>query len=749
MKFPKFELFKIAKGNARIASLKTLAIFFIFGSLIPILLISSISYFSARSILQAKAIERLDAISDSKLGQLNLFLDKIKIRTSDWSSDGKIRKLTEDIVSGKCRAFPKIEKCPAVADLSSHLKDKKLPLDPAILTADILDGNGFIIASSDKNRIGQNEAKEGYSDFEKAKTMRFGEALFANKLLLEDALLKNPAIHAFSPLFSLESEQFTGVLLIHISSGELNRIFEITSGETIESYLVNPEKLMITPSRFVPESVLKQHVDTAPTKNCFSNRNDFKGSYLNYRGKEALGVSRCIPDKFGVLVSEVETSEAFLSINIFRNITLLSLAIILALAILFSFFAGKRLLLPSAAVPTVVTVPIIATIAAIIIAAGVGISLFFTDAINQFAFQLKADSTISRINNAVKEYKINTLAVFDDWQKAENQKLISDFGGILNTVDIGRINVFNRSGVLIWTTQPYLVAVGSKIEADKMAPALEGKIVVNKGDSEKASGLSLNLKDFLEIYVPVFDESKNIVGVIEFYSNTSDLVALIGRLRIFIFASVFAAIFLITVFLSFVFKKQNEKIIRQAKELSSIIEKSPHGIFTIDKNGIINSFNLKIAEILGIRDRNEMIGKNAFDFFIFKNAGLNDFFERGLKKGESFCAEARHQIGGWQQNREENVYCYYSGVPILSFDNKEIEYLLVMVEDITERKKLELEIVEYTKGLEKKIGERTADLQAQTAELEKMNKLMVGREIKMAELKKEINNLKEKLEKIK
>ncbi|MBU1728022.1 HAMP domain-containing protein, partial [Patescibacteria group bacterium] len=48
-------------------------------------------------------------------------------------------------------------------------------------------------------------------------------------------------------------------------------------------------------------------------------------------------------------------------------------------------------------------------------------------------------------------------------------------------------------------------------------------------------------------------------------------------------------------------------------------------------------------------------------------------------------------------------------------------------------------------GLEKKVQSRTNELSKKIEEIERMNELMVGRELKMIELKKEIANLKEKL----
>lgn len=70
------------------------------------------------------------------------------------------------------------------------------------------------------------------------------------------------------------------------------------------------------------------------------------------------------------------------------------------------------------------------------------------------------------------------------------------------------------------------------------------------------------------------------------------------------------------------------------------------------------------------------------------------------------------------------------------------QLIVLAIEDITKRKNLETKLAEYTKGLEVNIAERATQLADRVKELEQLNKTMVGRELKMVELKKENENLK-------
>ena len=70
-----------------------------------------------------------------------------------------------------------------------------------------------------------------------------------------------------------------------------------------------------------------------------------------------------------------------------------------------------------------------------------------------------------------------------------------------------------------------------------------------------------------------------------------------------------------------------------------------------------------------------------------------------------------------------------------------VQLIILAMEDITDKKNLEKKLAEYTKGLEVKVAERTKELAERVKELEVLNKTMIGRELKMVELKKEIETL--------
>jgi len=66
----------------------------------------------------------------------------------------------------------------------------------------------------------------------------------------------------------------------------------------------------------------------------------------------------------------------------------------------------------------------------------------------------------------------------------------------------------------------------------------------------------------------------------------------------------------------------------------------------------------------------------------------------------------------------------------------QIKEILSIGSDITERKRAEEEIRKLNVELEQRVRERTRELEAKVKEVERMNKLFVGRELRMIELRR-------------
>ena len=69
-------------------------------------------------------------------------------------------------------------------------------------------------------------------------------------------------------------------------------------------------------------------------------------------------------------------------------------------------------------------------------------------------------------------------------------------------------------------------------------------------------------------------------------------------------------------------------------------------------------------------------------------------------------------------------------------ENGKFEKVIHIATDITEHNRAEEDLKKYREHLEELVKERTSDLNTKNEELERFNKLFVGRELKMIELKK-------------
>lgn len=336
-------------------SIKTkLILVFLVVSLMPILALSFLIFQQSEKIFQKQTNKLLTLAADNAEGHILTFFERQKIRTADWSSDGHIRAETEAIVQTgdgeRVNAF------------SAYLKERKLLLDKTIIIVDIFDLSGRVIVSSEEKRIGHTEPNiaelEQEYGFISAKNGIFSQS-FVSPLLEEEEEEGHPAIpmfHVSVPIVSLSTNEVVGVMVSHTAGEELNKVVSgkrqlelgaITGGgpifETQEMYLVNKDGLMITPSRFIADAVLKQKVFTDATRACLENGRELSGRYKDYRGVWVYGASMCPNNQPWMLLLEIDEQEILAYLNqIIRVIWGVTFALAVTV-ILFAFFWGRQL----------------------------------------------------------------------------------------------------------------------------------------------------------------------------------------------------------------------------------------------------------------------------------------------------------------------------------------------------------------------------------------------------------------------
>lgn len=165
-------------------------------------------------------------------------------------------------------------------------------------------------------------------------------------------------------------------------------------------------------------------------------------------------------------------------------------------------------------------------------------------------------------------------------------------------------------------------------------------------------------------------------------------------------------------------QKKSEDVIRLNEEkFEEIFNYSPIAIKLYNSKGELEKVNKATLEIFGLKSDKEILG-----FKLFDDPNIPENAKKSLKNGEAieyenvFDFEKVRKFGLYDTKKTGTIQLATVITPI----KKGSEGYLIMIEDITQDKESKMK------------------LQEKLEEMEKMNKLMVGRELKMIELKSKL-----------
>lgn len=182
-------------------------------------------------------------------------------------------------------------------------------------------------------------------------------------------------------------------------------------------------------------------------------------------------------------------------------------------------------------------------------------------------------------------------------------------------------------------------------------------------------------------------------------------------------------------------KRAEAQIIKSEQYLNSIINNIGDPLFVKDENSRLLLVNDAFCAIFDLT-REEIIGKTLAEHV-------------AKEEQEMFLKVDKNVIEtGLENINEETLTLEGKGKKIIStkktrfIDDDGNKILIGIIRDITKRKQAEIELERHKTQLEALVEERTKEVNAKNEELQRMNKLFIGRELKMKELKNKIKNIK-------
>lgn len=310
---------------------------FSFFSLAVIISSLSLSFFyaMARKDLKASIYANLELAADSRAEHIKTYLNLLKF---------SINQLSKSVV---LEEYLKEEENKEKFVLAMERVRRTKDANPSIYEFLLTDRTGKVVVSNDVRNIGIDKSGDAFF-IGGQKGPYIKDAYFS-----ED--LKRPLITMSAPIFDEKTKVFLGVIAARINITDLDKITTDRAGlgKTGEVYIVNKYGYMITPSRFIKNTFLKQKVDTLNFSNCLLHVGDPSGMRErhviicpNYRGTVVLGTHVYIPEMKWCVLAEIEEREVFAPLEQIKIFFVVMLLLVALTAYLVGLFIARTIAKP-------------------------------------------------------------------------------------------------------------------------------------------------------------------------------------------------------------------------------------------------------------------------------------------------------------------------------------------------------------------------------------------------------------------
>ena len=174
-----------------------------------------------------------------------------------------------------------------------------------------------------------------------------------------------------------------------------------------------------------------------------------------------------------------------------------------------------------------------------------------------------------------------------------------------------------------------------------------------------------------------------------------------------------------------------------------------YAIFMIDPKGLVMSWNEGAQALKGYQ-AHEIIGQSFQRFYHAEDLRNN----KPAQLLEIAAARGRVEDEGWRIRKDGTRFWADVIITAIRDDTGDLIGFGKVTRDLTERRRMEEALREAAHALENRVAERTrelqdanAALQEKNAELERFADIVVGRELAMIDLERQVRLLQEQLKK--
>lgn len=313
--------------------------------LLPMFLIGSSSVLLGLRGGQTQVINQLESVATLKEEQIVAWIQSLRIHMGAIVYPHQVPRLIEPLLTNEPGS-------PAYTEAYNELR---IQFDGVVASTGLFE-EVLLLNPQGRALVATDPAKEGQVHSLQEYFWRGIEGTYVQSLSSATAQGLSSPVVVSQPVYDADGRA-RAVLVGRASARTLNEIMlqRAGLGETGETYLVGPNYLLLTDSRFADRRTQILRLHTPIMEQVIRDQTNGAGVYDNYRQQRVIGVYHWLPSLQFVLVAEQEESEAFQTIYATLQLTIVIALTAMLFALISALFVARSIATPLASLADTAT----------------------------------------------------------------------------------------------------------------------------------------------------------------------------------------------------------------------------------------------------------------------------------------------------------------------------------------------------------------------------------------------------------